>query len=312
MPRAREWTVTSAPQVVQLMGVESADGSAYATGRQGVLLERTAPGEWVQVVTPGTAANGRHFHDASTTDDGRRVWFCGENGAFGYYDTESGEVATHDAPYDVTATFTSVSANGPAGEETVHVAADTGKVVRCAVDGADCSVRSVAVLGDGTALSEVIDNDREVFACDARGKLYHTTDYDQVWKSRRLAETGVRAVSFDDENVYEVTEDGTVHEEVSLWGDGSPLPDSSESAATFATEIDTDRGDTVVVVGEGGELRLSEGGGGFREVAVGTDATLYGAEVMANGTVIAVGENGTIVEGVPDGEATERAQPATS
>ena len=298
MAGTREWSVTRAPKVAQLTGVESADGAAYATGRDGVLLERTGPGQWTAVFTTGPTGDGRSVFDASTTDDGRRVWFCGENGTLGYYDTREGEVRTHIAPYDLHTTFRSVSANGPAGEETVHAADDNGEILRGTVDGDDLTVRGVSIPGDGTAFTEVVDNDRELFAADVGGTFYHSTD-GRSWKRRKLASTPVRAVSFNDENAYEVAEDGTVYEEVSLFGEGSRNPRSIDSGVEYPTEIDTNRGRTIVVVGDGGQLRVSEAGGNFRAQELGIEKTLHGAEVMDDGTVVAVGDDGTIVEGIP-------------
>ena len=313
MAGTREWSVTRAPKVAQLTGVESADGAAYATGREGVLLERTGPSQWTAVFTAGPTGDGRSIFDASTTDDGERLWFCGESGTLGYYETETGEVTTHIAPYDLHTTFHSVSANGPAGEETVHAADDNGEIVRGVVersstargtaspdvlDGEELTVRGVSIPGDGTAFTEVVDNDRELFAADAGGNFYHTTD-GRNWKRRKLASTPVRAVSFNDENAYEVAEDGTVYEEVSLFGEGSRNPRSIQSGVEYPTEIDTNRGRTIVVVGGGGQIRVSEGGGNFESEELATDRTLYGAEVMDDGTIIAVGDDGVIVEGLP-------------
>ena len=300
MAGTREWTVTESPKVAQLTGVESSGDAAYATGRRGVLLERAGPGQWTAVFTTGPTGEGRSIIDASTTDDGERVWFCGERGTLGYYEPATDTVETHFSPYGLDTSFESVSAKGPAGEETVHVADDNGEIVRGEVDGAELTVRGVAIPGDGTALTEVVDNDREVFACDAAGTLYHNTEDTQVWKRRRLAETPVRAVSFNDENLYEVAEDGSVFEEVSLWGEGSRNPRSIDSGVSFPTEIDTDNRRTIAVVGDAGEIRISENGGNFEPAEVGVEATLYGAEVMDDGTVIAVGDDGTIVEGCPN------------
>lgn len=298
MAGTREWAVTRTPQVAQLTGVESADGAAYATGREGVLLERTGPEQWTAVFTTGPTGDGRSVFDASTTDHGERVWFCGENGTLGYYDTQVGAVRTHIAPYDLHSTFRSVSTTGPAGEETVHAADDNGEILRGVVDGDELTVRGVSIPGDGTAFAEVVDNDRELFAADVGGTFYHTTD-GRSWKRRKLSCTPVRAVSFNDENAYEVAEDGTVYEEVSLFGEGSRNPRSIDSGVEYPTEVDTNHGHTIVVVGDGGQLRISEAGGNFQAEELGIDTALHGAEVMDGGAVIAVGDDGTIVEGIP-------------
>jgi hypothetical protein len=299
MAGTRQWSVTRAPKVVQLTGVESAGEAAYATGRRGVLLERAGPGQWTAVFTTGPTGDGRSVLDASTTDGGERVWFSGEHGTLGYYDSTSDSVATHFSPYGLDTTLRSVSVNGPTGDETVHAADDNGEIVRAEMDGTEFTVRGVSIPGDGTALAEVVDNDREVFACDESGSLYHTAEGSQVWKRRSLADAPVQAISFNDANLYEVAEDGTVFEEVSLWGEGSRNPRSIDTGIDAPTEIDTDNRRTIAVVGDGGELRISEEGGNFAPVESDLDETLYGAEVMDDGTIVAVGDDGIIVEGVP-------------
>lgn len=50
------WSTVSAPKSVQLHGIESFEGGAFASGQSGLLIERTAPGEWESVFTTGATA----------------------------------------------------------------------------------------------------------------------------------------------------------------------------------------------------------------------------------------------------------------
>ena len=293
----REWTVTRSPKRARLTGVESADDVAYCAGDRGVLLERAGRAEWRAVFTAGPGGDARNALDLSITDDGARVWFAGAAGTLGHYDRTDGSVHTHDNPYGITSTFNSVSTRGPAGEETVYVADDDGEIVRGEMDGAALTVRGVSVPGDGTAITEVVDNDRELFASDGAGTFYHSTD-GRHWKRRRLADSPVRAIAFDGGNAYEVAADGTVFEEVSLFGEGSREPRSIQSGIASPTELDAES-DVVAVGGGGGQLAISERGSRFVTADPDTDRALYGLEVTAAGTVIGVGTAGTIVEGVP-------------
>ena len=293
----REWTVTQSPKRTRLNGVESVDDVAYCAGDRGVLLERVGPAEWRAVFTAGPGGDARNVFDLSITDDAERVWFAGAAGTLGHYDRASGTVHTHDNPYGITSTFNSVSTRGTAGSETVHVADDGGEIVRGEMAGADLTVRGVSIPGDGTALTEVVDNDRELFASDGAGTFYHSTD-GRHWKRRRLADSPVRAIAFDGGNAYEVAADGTVFEEVSLFGEGSREPRSIQSGIASPTELDAES-DVVAVGGGGGQLAISERGSRFVTADPDTDRALYGLEVTAAGTVIGVGTAGTIVEGVP-------------
>jgi photosystem II stability/assembly factor-like uncharacterized protein len=297
MTSERAWSVSDSPRVARLNGVESHGERAYCAGDHGVLLERTGRSQWAAVFTTGPDGDGRNLYDLSLTDDGRRVWFCGVAGTLGVYDCPTDTVETHHEPYDSTATYRSISANGPAGEETVHAADDNGEILRGTVDDGQFRVRGVSIPGDGTAFTEVVDNDRELFAADVAGAFYHTTD-GRHWKRRRLADTPVRAISFDGDNVLEVADDGTVYEEVRLFGEGSRRPRSIQSGIASPTELDAD-GRTIVVVGGGGQLAVSEAGSPFEREDTGTTRGFYGADVSENGTVLAVGTGGTIAEGVP-------------
>lgn len=297
MPSQREWAVTNSPKRARLNGVESAGEVAYCAGDRGVLLERAGPAEWTAVFTAGPNGDDRNVFDLSVTDDGKRVWFAGTAGTLGHYDRISGTVRTHDNPYDVTATFRSVSTCGTAGSETVHVADDDGELVRGEMDGESLTVRGVSIPGDGTALTEVVATGTDQFVSDASGTLFHSTD-GRHWKRRRLADAPVRAIAFDGGNVYEVAEDGTVFEEVSLFDDDAPNPRAIDSGVVAPTELDAESG-VIAVGGGGGQLAVSERGSRFVAADPDTDRALYGLEVMADGTVLGVGTAGAIVEGVP-------------
>ena len=297
MTSERTWSVTSSPRVARLNGVESCGERAYSAGDHGVLLERTGPSQWAAVFTAGPDGDGRSLFDLSLTDDGTRVWFCGVAGTLGVYDRSDDTVDCHHEPYDRTASFRSISVDGPAGEETVHAAADNGEILRGTVEAGQFRVRGVSIPGDGTAFTEVVDNDRDLFAADAAGAFYHTTD-GRHWKRRRLASTPVRAISFNGSNALRVDDDGTVYEEVSLFGEGSRDPRAIQSPVASPTELDA-AGSTIAVVGGGGQIAIAEAGSAFERFWPETNRAFYGADVMDSGIVIGVGTAGAIAEGVP-------------
>ena len=291
-----QWTVTRSPKRARLNGVESVGSVAYCAGDQGVLLERAGPAEWTAVFTAGPDGDARNVFDLALTDDGERVWFAGAAGTLGRYDRAADTVHTHDQPYGITASFRSVSVAGAAGAETVHVADTDGEVVRAEMDGEAFTVRRVAVPGDGTALTEVVAAEGDLFVADASGTFYHSTDGSH-WRRRRLADAAVQAIADDGANVYEVAEDGTVFEEVPLEA-ASRNPRATDSGVASPTELDASGG-VVAVAGGGGQLALSTAGRPFVTVDPGTDRALYGLELMADGTVLGVGTAGAIVEGAP-------------
>ncbi|GAB7095770.1 hypothetical protein JCM30237_29240 [Halolamina litorea] len=291
-----EWATASAPKGVQLTGVESFEGAAFATGRRGVLVERTEPGRWDGVFTSGATGDGRGVLDLSLTDDGERVWFSGVSGVFGYYDRRRGSVEAHPAPYDLTSDFLSVSANGEAGDESVHTVDGSGRVLRTTVDGDEPRVEGVSIPGDGTGFTEVVDHSGVLYAADTSGFLYRSEN-GRTWRKERLAETTVQALSRIGVGIAAIDDGGTTYKDVSLFGERGRTKKTTPNISS-PQELEG-RGDTIVAVGGGGcVLVIDEEGRASRE-PVGVGKSLHAAEVMADGTIIAAGSDGTILEGTP-------------
>lgn len=290
-----EWTVSGSPKTARLTGVESYGGVAFASGDRGLLLERVAPGEWKRLFSEGPTGDGHNILDLAITDDGTRVWYSGDSGSFGYYDREAGAVRSHQGPDDYTSGFASVTVDGPAGSERVHVTNNSGRVITATVDGRELAVESAVLPGDCTSFTEIVEVDGELFVAGVDGGLYHSTD-GVGWERERLAKTRVEALAVAEDGVAAVTDDGTLYRGVSLFeresrtkqhDPGIAAPE--EIAASGGTFAAVGRDGALVVVGPDGEVARPDPCPGV---------TLYGAEIMADGTVLAVGSGGTIVEGV--------------
>ena len=291
-----DWAGATAPKKAQITGVESFEGAAFASGRRGLLIERTAPAEWEAVFRKGATGDGRGVLDLSLTDDGGRVWFCGASGTFGYYDRASGSVEPHAAPYDLTSNFVSVSVTGDAGEESVHAVDGSGRVLRVAVDGSTPQVKSVSVPGDGTGFTEIVDYDGTFYAADTSGYLYRSED-GRKWNKKRLAETTLKALSRTEPGLVAVSDGGTVYKHVSLFGEGSRTKKTTPNLSS-PNELEGS-GETIVAVGGGGTVLVIDEAGRATTEPAGTGKSLYAAEITADGTVIAAGSDGAIVEGTP-------------
>lgn len=291
-----DWAVASAPKGVQLTGVESFEGTAFASGKRGVLIERTAPGEWEGVFIDGATDNGRSVLDLSLTDGGQRVWFSGASGVFGYYDREAGAVEAHPAPYDLTSNFRSISANGEAGNEEVHTVDGNGRVLRVTVDGADPTVKSVSVPGDGTGFTEIVDHDGVLYAADTAGFLYRSAD-GRKWEKKRLAETTIKALSRTDPGLVAVSDGGTVYKHIGLFGESNRTKKTTPGLSS-PNELEG-RDETIVAVGGGGTVLVIGGDGRASREATGTGKSLHAADILADGTIVAAGSDGSIVEGTP-------------
>jgi len=290
-----EWRTTTAPKTAQLTGVESHGEIAFATGQRGLLLERVAPGNWRGLVREGPTGNGHNLNDAALTDDGRRLWFCGDSGAFGYYDRERGDAQPHYAPDDLTNGFTSVTVAGAAGEEVVHTVDDSGNAVRVTMEQSELAVDDVSMLGEGAQLMEVLEAGDVHYIADASGRIYRSAD-GADWQDRELVETTIEGVALADTGLAAVTDDGRVFRDIALFGEsGHPrqadLGDISPEAITAV-------GETFVVVGDDGYVAVVDESGQLSEHTP-AEARFYSGDLMDDGTILAVGTDGTIVEGSP-------------
>lgn len=294
MSQSREWTLSESPKRSQLTAVESSAGVAVVAGKRGVLLERTAPGEWQELFLTGPESNSRNLLDVSLTANGERVWFCGASGAFGYYDRAAGEVVSHTAPYDLSTTFGSLSVLGKAGSETVHAADRNGRILRVRVEGTETTVAGVSVPGDGTAFTEIVDTVGERFAADGSGQLYRSGD-GREWERKRLAQTTIKALALGEDGLVAVDDGGTVYKAISLFSEASRTKQASPDISS-PQEVTAAGGD-IAVAGGGGALLTICADGAVVEETPGTNKTFYGAELLADGSLIAVGASGVVAEG---------------
>jgi len=291
-----DWASATAPKKAQITGVESFEGAAFASAKRGQLIERTGPDEWEAIFRKGATGDGRGLLDLSLTDDGARVWFCGASGIFGYYDRRSSSVEPHPAPYELTSNFSSVSVTGESGAESVHAVDGSGRVLRMTVDGSTPDVEGVSVPGDGTGFTEIVDDDGTLYAADTAGGLYRSED-GRKWRKERLAQTTIKALSRTEPGLVAVTDGGTIYKHVSLF---------TESDRTKKTKPDLSsphelegNGETIVAAGGGGTVLVIDDAGRASHQETGTGKSLHGMEIMADGTIVAGGSDGAIVEGMP-------------
>lgn len=124
----------------------------------------------------------------------------------------------HSGSYDVTANFNSVSANGKTGNESVHAADDAGQVLRVRMDDEGLAVDGVSVPGGGAEFTEIVDHRNALYATDWAGRLYRL-EAGQNWRSERLAQTAIEALSRTEPGLVAIDDGGTVYKHVSLFGE---------------------------------------------------------------------------------------------
>lgn len=253
----------------------------FAVGEDGLVVRRQRTWEPVEKEFDG----GNTLYGTSATDDGKRVWFAGGSGAAGYFDADAEETVE----YEITADehdYRSVAVSGPADQEVVWAVDDNGTIYHGSptgeeeaaweweqdMPGSDASFTDikyapgvpVATAEDGTAFVHTDDGwqDLGVGAVDALTSV---------------AATGDGPFFGSDEYVYAPTEDGWTAEHV---------------AEDTVTNLGS-RGDQVFATTGDGDL-LHRTNGDWSTVDVDVDVALNA--VVARDHVVAVGDEGTIVE----------------
>lgn len=291
-----DWSVSKSPKRAQLTGVESNGDAAVASGRRGVLLERVGRSDWRPVFRKGPTGNGHGILDVAVTDDGKRAWYCGNSGSFGYYDREAETVNSHRGPADLTNTFRSITCTGASGEETVSAVDGGGQALTVAMDGDRLSVKGVGEPGDGTAFTEIIDDGRRMYASDVSGYVYYSRN-GQNWRRKRLANTTVKALALAGRDLAAITDGGTVYRDISLF-EQRQRTEKAHFGTTSPEEIAA-AGEVFLIAGCDGCIVPITTDDEANHADPGPGVTNYGAEIMDDGTVIAVGSSGTITEGTP-------------
>lgn len=282
------WRTIDAPVDGTLYDVVATAGGAVAVGAGGVVL--THDGDWELVLEEGPGAAGETLRGVAASDDGRAVWFAGDGGALGVYDTEVSRHTDFSAPANITNTWDDIAVIGPAGKERVFLVNGSGQVLRGErEDGAPPTWDEPVKPGSGSSMSAIeFATDTVGFCCDTNGTVLTTTDggveYAVVGIDDADALTDIAPVSADRATV--TATDGTLHRyDGSVW---TPHPVSDGSLTAIAR-----RGEEEIVVDDTGTIFGRDGSDWKRESSVNTQ--LRGVAVLDDGAV-AVGDEGRIVD----------------
>jgi len=307
----REWTAATVPTDATLRDAVAADGAVYAVGDGGVLLARRDD-RWESVFGHGPGAEGETLRGVDASDDGETVWVAGDGGALGVYDRDRGRHLDLSAPEDLTSTWNDVAVRGPAGGETVFLVNGSGAVLRGSRspegEGSDVDWTEPTKPGSGSSLTAVVAGDR-VLACDSNGSVFESNGeaFERIGvdgadalhdltasgaEPGRTDAAGETDASFDVVDV--VAADGRVHRRT----EGVWTPEKvAETTLDGVAHADGD----LVVVGDGGTLAVRSDAGdardGWEHADVPTDAALRGVTLSGDGPRVAVGDDGTVLEG---------------
>ena len=107
----------------------------YDTGGKGTASDYDISAHtWELAFDNGPQTRGAPLRAASTTDDGKRVYFVGGSGAFGAFDVETKTKYNYSAPSGKTSTWEGISVVGDVDEEVVYASNGSGEVMRMPFD----------------------------------------------------------------------------------------------------------------------------------------------------------------------------------
>ena len=291
-----EWRTEKTPNDGTLYDVAYAggdatnDGSAYAVGQDGVVLERTENG-WRKITDGGVTGDGRDLLCADVTDDGERLWFAGSSGAIGEYDVATGSLDDHGSPEDNTNNFLDIAVTGESGEANVYAADGSGGVSYSFDNGQSGKWNSVGI-GQGNGFPGIdFYDERSGHTVNTNASVFETDDgttYERI------------GIPDTDNSLYGIDSDGSDDVWVvggggSVWRyNGAWRRTDLGNLALRDIEIEDESGYTI---GESGRV-FEYAGGSWNEDTTDTGQNLKG--IVLGSPNVAVGASGTaIVKEVP-------------
>jgi hypothetical protein len=301
------WKTVSSPVSVTLHdAVHSANGPV-AVGKGGRVVARASDGTWGVIVENGPSARGETLYCADVTDDGKRVWFAGANGALGYYDLPEHARTDCSAPRGVGNAFHGVAVSGARGTEKVLVADGSGNALPGEVTDGEPTWDDPTSASGGAALSALsADGDGIGYAVDSNSNAWRTTA--SGWQRIGVADAqnSFYAVTATADVVVVGGGNGRVYE----WerpaetdaGGTDPVAWTPFTLGSFTVQgLDGD-GTELLAGGGSGNLYYRKGERDWTPVGWSGSKSLRG--VAVGDPNLAVGKSGTIVEQVSEPDSS--------
>lgn len=292
-----EWEVIPTPFGADLEAVAHAADGPYAAGEEGILAA-SRPDGWEAVIERDALAADGDLLAVDTTRAGERVWFAGDNGILGMFDTESGAAVGYDYTGEAAATWSELAVTGDAGEERALLANDASAVISFDLDGEELAFSEPTRPSDTEIVALETADDGVGYAVDAHGAVHTATA--TGWES--LGSIGAEGEPTDlaatTERLVVTATDGRLYEH-----EGDTDWSATEVADEELLAVDVDDRETVVLAPDATFYSRS-GGETWERTAAETGDRLV---ALALGPAdVAVGENGAVVQRCrtsDDGEA---------
>lgn len=297
----RNWRVRDTRVGCDLYGVVRTVDGPVAVGDGGTVAADRGTG-WEAVVENGPAVRRSQHRAIDATDDGRRVWVVGDEGAIACHDVREGRTYDYGYPTELTDSWTAVAVSGPRGREKVLAADDDGRVLPFAVDGTDPDWGHLDHVGAAeTPVAAMASTPEGVgFAVDIAGTAYKTTP-DSGWTDIGVVATDV---AFGDlyagpnQQVYVAASDGQIYRYGDAYHSWTPIEVGEAGVRALDVVPEGDGRRRMAALGSDGSVYERVAAERWENVPAPTDARLD--DLSLGPTDVLVGENGVVVERTPE------------
>jgi hypothetical protein len=293
-----DWEVVPTPFAADLAATTHAADGAYAVGEGGIVVTGDTGRDWDTVIDRDALETDGDLHAVDATDDGERVWFAGDAGILGVYDTETGGAVGYDYRGDADSDWADLAVAGGAGNERALVANQSGAVVSFDLDGTDLSFSRATHPSEAELVALTTTEDGVGYALDAEGSVHTATESGWDELGRVDADGDPVDLAAGEDSLLVAAADGSLylHDGNGEWT-AAPVADDELLA------VATDGRTTVSLAADTTFYSRADGDDGWERASADTGDRLVALSIDPNG--VAVGENGAVVQYDADDELVD-------
>lgn len=183
--------------------------------------------------------------------------------------------------------------SGRSGSEHVFFANNGGTAFQVTADGETTELVHNTTPSNVSKATENVDYRGEHFMATTGGDVFASAG-DGSWEQLSVAEEPIEALAAADTGVAAVTESGTLYRDVSSIDGAEPRKIDLDVQGMEELAV---RGKTFVAAGRDGRITPLDASGGATSPDPAPGVSLYGADVLLDGTVVVAGSGGTILGG---------------
>ena len=284
-----DWEVVSTPFAADLEATTHAADGAYAVGEGGIVVTGDSQRDWDTVIDQDALETDGDLHAVDATDDGERVWFAGDAGILGMYDTETGGAVGYDYRGDASAEWKELAVAGAAGEERALMADGSGAVVSFDLDGEELAFSQPTRPSEADVVAMTTTADGTGYALDGEGGVHTATESGWDELGAVDAEGEPVDIAADEDRLIVAADDGRLylHDGSDEWTAAPVADDELLAVATADWE-------TAALAADATVYSRTDGDDGWERTTADTGDRLVGLSIDPHG--VAVGENGAVAQ----------------